>query len=106
MDVLGLGEITALLTAIGVLSGTVASAAIKIGNCLSDLRRQTARVQSTATQTKNEVTNETALIRSKIETLETGMDRLRDAVFDRANVTDARINQMAGRIESVEVKRT
>lgn len=102
---MGLGDITALLTAIGVLIGVLASSAVKIGNCLSDLRRQTARVQSTATHTQRELANDMAAIREKLGTVETGMDGLRDAVFHRANITDARINALAERLRDVEVSR-
>lgn len=101
-NAMGLGDITALVTAIGVLVGAVASSAVKIGACLSDIRRQTARVQSTATSTKREVVNETAAIRDQMESVEDGLERLHSAVFERANITDARINGLADRIRNIE----
>lgn len=101
-NAMGLGDITALVTAIGVLIGVVGSSAAKIGKCLSDIRRQTARVQSTATSTKREVVNETAAIRDQMESVEDGLERLHSAVFERANITDARINGLADRVRNIE----
>lgn len=106
MNVIGPGDIVAILTAVGVLVGSIAGAASKIGQCLSDLRRQTARVQSTATQTRRDVETETGEIKENVAELQRGLDRLSDAVLDRANLTDARINSVAERIGNLEKRIT
>ena len=102
MNIIGPGDIAAILTAVGLLVGAIAGAASKIGQCISDLRRQTARVQSTATQTRREVGTETAEIKEHVSELQRGLDRVSNAVFDRANVTDARINAVSERIRNLE----
>ena len=102
MNTLGLGDITALVTAIGVLVGTLAASAVKLGQCINGLRRQTARVQHTTTQTRREVHTETGDIKSQVERIEAGLDRIQDAVFERANITDQRINHLSTRIKEVE----
>lgn len=106
MDTLGIGDVTALLSAIGVLVAAVAGAAVKLGNCLEALRRQTARVQVTATQTRREMGSDTERIQKQVERIEQRLVRLNDSVFARANVTDERINQLGYRLRSVEERST
>lgn len=102
MDGIGIGDVTALVSAVGVLVAAVAGAAVKIGSCLEALRRQTARVQATATQTRREMGTDSERIKGQVVRIEKGLTRINDAVFARANITDERINQIGYRLRSVE----
>src|SRR5699024_6201324 len=79
----GLEDWTALIAALGVLVTAIGTVAVKIGTCLSELRRQTARVQSTATKTKRAVEQQTSAQDTKLDDIGASVNRLNEEFIHR-----------------------
>lgn len=58
-----LEDLTALIAAIGVLVGAFGTSVVRVGKCLSDLRRK----KSTATATKREVVNDQVVTAEQVD---------------------------------------
>lgn len=93
---------TALVAALGVLVGAIGTVAVKIGACLSDLRRQTARVQSTATKTKRAVEQQASDQDTKLDDIGASVNRLSEAFIHRSGLIDARLDRIVNRLERLE----
>lgn len=88
-------DVTALLTAIGLLIGALSATAGRAAQCLSDLRRQTARLQSTATKTE----------RRQLDAGEK-IDRISDLLLDHITMTDARAGRIVTRLDQIDTRLT
>ncbi|PZP03170.1 MAG: hypothetical protein DI609_01295 [Corynebacterium urealyticum] len=88
-------DVTALLTAIGLLIGALSATAGRAAQCLSDIRRQNARLQSTATKTERRQLDGNAKI-----------DRLSELLLDHITMTDARAGRIVTRLDSVDDRLT
>lgn len=97
-----MGDLTALIAALGVLVGAIGAAAAKIGGCLSDLRRQTARVQSTATKTSRAVEEHKSEHDEKLDGITSSVNRLNEAFIHRIGMIDGRLDRIVNRIERLE----
>lgn len=97
-----LDDLTALIAALGVLIAAFGTSAVKIGKCLSDIRRQTARVQSTATATKREVVNQQEVTAGQLEHVGDTVQTLSAAFVTRMGVLDSRLERIAIRLERLE----
>lgn len=93
---------TALIAALGVLAGAIGTAAVKIGTCLSDLRRQTARVQSTATKTKRAVEQQASDQDTKLDDIAASVNRLNEEFIHRTGLMDSRLDRIVNRLERLE----
>ena len=93
---------TALIAALGVLVTAIGTVAVKIGTCLSDLRRQTARVQSTATKTKRAVEQQGSDQDTKLDDIGASVNRLSEAFIHRSGLIDARLDRIVNRLERLE----
>lgn len=93
---------TALIAALGVLVGAIGTVAVKIGTCLSDLRRQTARVQSTATKTKRAVEQQTSDQDTKLDDITLSVNRLTESFINRCGIIDNRLDRISRRLERLE----
>lgn len=97
-----MGDLTALIAAVGVLVGSIGAAAAKIGACLSDLRRQTARVQSTANKTSRAVDEQRSESDRKLDGLTSSVNQLNEAFIHRIGMIDGRLDRIVNRIERLE----
>lgn len=95
-------DLTALVAALGVLTAAFGTSVVKIGKCLSDLRRQTARVQSTATATKREVVNHQVVTAEQLNHVGDTVQTLSSAFMTRMGVIDSRMERIATRLERLE----
>lgn len=84
-------DVTALLTALGLLIGALSATAGRAAQCLSDIRRQNARLQSTATKTERRQVDVNAKI-----------DHLTQVVLDHITMTDNRAGRIVARLEHVD----
>lgn len=84
-------DVTALLTAIGLLIGALSATAGRAAQCLSDIRRQNAHLQSTATKTERRQVDVNAKI-----------DHLTQVVLDHITMTDNRAGRIVARLEHVD----
>src|SRR5699024_12479902 len=85
----GLEDWTALIAALGVLVTAIGTVAAKIGTCLSDLRRQTARVQSAATKTKRAVEQQTSGQDTRLDDIGASVKRLNYEFIHRTGLRDS-----------------
>ena len=88
-------DVTALLTAIGLLIGALSATAGRAAQCLADIRRQNAHLQSTATKTARRQVDVDAKI-----------DRLSELLLDHITMTDARAGRIVTRLDSVDDRLT
>lgn len=88
-------DVTALLTAIGLLIGALSATAGRAAQCLSDIRRQNARLQSTATKTERRQLDGNAKI-----------DRISDLLLDHITMTDARAGRIVTRLDQIDTRLT
>ena len=98
----GLEDWTALIAALGVLVTAIGTVAVKIGTCLSDLRRQTARVQSTATKTKRAVEQQGSDQDTKLDDIGASVNRLNEEFIHRTGLMDSRLDRIVNRLERLE----
>src|SRR5690625_2315731 len=101
----GLEDWTALIDALGVLVTAVGTVAVKIGTCLSDLRRQTARVLSTATKTKRAVEQQTSAQDTKLDDIGASVNRLNEEFIHRPGLMDSRLERIDSSLERREHRR-
>ena len=88
-------DVTALLTAIGLLIGALSATAGRAAQCLSDIRRQNARLQSTATKTERRQVD----VNQKI-------DRLHELMLDHITMTDSRAGRIVTRLDAHDTRLT
>lgn len=88
-------DVTALLTAIGLLIGALSATAGRAAQCLSDIRRQNARLQSTATKTERRQVDVDAKI-----------DRLSELLLDHITTTDSRAGRIVTRLDAHDTRLT
>lgn len=104
-----IGDITALVTAVGVLAGAIGVAAVKISGCINELRHQTLKVQQqtvrariaaddtgqTVQETSTEIKNDIAAVKSKVE-------RMDYILSERVVYSDQRFSRIADRLQTLE----
>ncbi|MFB9776894.1 hypothetical protein [Brevibacterium otitidis] len=88
-------DVTALLTALGLLIGALSATAGRAAQCLSDIRRQNARLQSTATKTERRQVD----VNQKI-------DRLHELMLDHITMTDSRAGRIVTRLDHQDARLT
>lgn len=108
-----IGEVTALITAIGVLAGSVGIAAAKIIKCINDLRMQQIRVQQQTSRMRMEAagTGEAAqknyqLIKNDLGEISVKVEKLNYLFAERWATTDNRFNRIEDKLQRVEMGET
>lgn len=105
----GLGDLTALITAVGVLAGAVGVAAVKISSCINELRQQTLKVQQqtvrariAADDTGQIMQDHSEQIKNEVSDLAGKVDRLQYTLTERVAYSDRRFSRFADRLQALE----
>lgn len=106
----GIGDLTALVTAVGVLAGAIGIAAVKIMKCINDLRVQQIRVQQQTTRMRLEaagtgevVQHNSELIKNDLNDISVKVEKLHYMFAERWATTDNRFNRIEDRLQHVEM---
>lgn len=104
-----IGDLTALVTAVGVLVGAVGVAAVKISGCINELRQQTMKVQQqtvrariAADDTGQMVQDNTEQIKSDVSDLAVKVERMQFLLTERVAYSDRRFSRFADRLQVLE----
>ena len=104
-----IGDLTALITAVGVLVTAVGVAAVKISGCISELRHQTMKVQQqtvrariAADDTGQIMQDNTEQIKNEVSDLAGKVDRLQYLLTERVAYSDRRFSRFADRLQTLE----
>ena len=104
-----IGDLTALVTAVGVLVTAVGVAAVKISGCISELRHQTMKAQQqtvrariAADDTGQIVQDNTEQIKNEVSDLAGKVDRLQYLLTERVAYSDRRFSRFADRLQTLE----
>lgn len=104
-----IGDLTALVTAVGVLVGAVGVAAVKISGCINELRQQTMKVQQqtvrariAADDTGQMVQDNTEQIKSDVSDLAVKVERMQYLLTERVAYSDRRFSRFADRLQTLE----
>lgn len=107
-----IGDLTALVTAVGVLVGAVGVAAVKISGCINELRQQTIKVQQQtvrmrmeAADTGEAVQNSAERIRQEILDISVKTELLYNRFGERVALNDNRFNRIEDRLHTIERER-
>lgn len=105
----GLGDLTALITAVGVLAGAIGVAAVKISACIDELRHQTLKVQQqtvrariAADDTGHAVENNTTQIKNDVSDISVKVERLHFLLTERVAISDRQFSRMDDRLQVLE----
>lgn len=105
----GLGDLTALVTAVGVLAGAIGVAAVKISGCINELRQQTLKVQQqtvrariAADDTGQAVQNNTTQIKNDVSDISVKVERLHFLLTESVATSDRRFSRMDDRLQVLE----
>ena len=105
----GLGDLTALITAVGVLAGAVGVSAVKISGCINELRQQTLKVQQqtvrariAADDTGQIMQEHTEQITNDVSDLAVKVDRMQYLLTERVAYSDRRFSRFADRLQALE----
>lgn len=105
----GLGDLTALITAVGVLAGAIGVAAVKISACIDELRHQTLKVQQqtvrariAADDTGQAVESNTTQIKNDVSDISVKVERLHFLLTERVAISDRQFSRMDDRLQVLE----
>ena len=104
-----IGDLTALITAVGVLVGAIGVAAVKVSGCINELRQQTLKVQQqtvrariAADDTGQMVQDNTEQIKNDVSDLSVKVDRMQYLLTERVAYSDRRFSRFADRLQVLE----
>lgn len=105
----GLGDLTALITAVGVLATAVGVAAVKISSCINELRQQTLKVQQqtvrariAADDTGQIMQDNTEQIKNDVSDISVKVERLHFLLTESVAISDRRFSRMDDRLQVLE----
>lgn len=104
-----IGDLTALITAVGVLVGAIGVAAVKVSGCINELRQQTLKVQQQTVRARIAADDTGQMVQDNTEQMKTDMSELSDKVDrlhylldERVAYSDRRFSRLADRLQVLE----
>lgn len=105
-------DVTALVTAIGILVAAIGAAAMKVAKCLDQLRQQTLKVQQQTVRMRSEtamagleISDHSEAIKGDIADLKDSIERVGSTLLERSMVTDHHFERVHSRIDKLETKK-
>lgn len=103
-----LADMTALITAIGVLIAAIGAASVKISGCIAQLREQTIKVQQQTVRMRSEtamagleISDQSEQIKNDIKALQASVERVGTILMERSSVTDRQFERVHKRIDQL-----
>lgn len=104
-------DVTALVTAIGILVAAIGTAGVRIAKCLHQLADQTFKVQQQAVRMRSEtamagmeISGQSEAIKGDIADLKDSIERVGSTLLERSMVTDHHFERVHSRIDKLETK--